>query len=303
MAGRLRVQEFMILAASGVPVFHYSWSNTQKLDELLSGFLSAITSFASEFGERSVQSLSFEGSEILYEQTEQELLFLFLVGTGAPHKTLRIVLRDLSRRFLGRYSPKTDDIVIDGAFDPFKKDVREAFDYYEGVLIVTSTLSAYVVPRINQDALERAMESGGFLDEFHRDFGGEGTRVLEAIDGKTSIDKLSLRMGLEDEEVSEVIEYLTIWGILSILQMCPQFSQDDARFDAFLDVIGLPSKDYQLLQRAKQFCNGTRSVVEISERLGVTPDQLYEMLEKLGDEVKWILVEVSGLSRTLRPRY
>ncbi|MHA1959926.1 MAG: hypothetical protein ACW99U_06825, partial [Candidatus Thorarchaeota archaeon] len=75
MAGRLRVQEFMVITDGGVPVFHYSPSDTRKLDELLSGFLTAITSFASEFGEKSVQSLSFEGSEILYEQASGKAIF------------------------------------------------------------------------------------------------------------------------------------------------------------------------------------------------------------------------------------
>ena len=53
LAGRLRVHEFMILTTGGIPIFHYSPTETRKLDEVLSGFLTAITSFASEFGERS----------------------------------------------------------------------------------------------------------------------------------------------------------------------------------------------------------------------------------------------------------
>ena len=35
--------------------------------------------------------------------------------------------------------------------------------------------------------------------------------------------------------------------------------------------------------------------MDISERLGVVPEQLYEVLEKLGDEVEWKLIEVTGL--------
>ncbi|MHA1863167.1 MAG: hypothetical protein ACTSWA_05305, partial [Candidatus Thorarchaeota archaeon] len=72
MAGKLGVQEFMVLTSGGTPIFHYSSTEVRKLDELISGFLTAITSFATEFGERSIQSLSFEGSELLYEQFEDE---------------------------------------------------------------------------------------------------------------------------------------------------------------------------------------------------------------------------------------
>ena len=49
MVDKLGVHEFMVLTAGGAPIFHFSKDQTRKLDELLSGFLSAITSFATEF--------------------------------------------------------------------------------------------------------------------------------------------------------------------------------------------------------------------------------------------------------------
>ncbi len=79
----------MVLTVGGTPIFHYSTTDTPKLDHLLSGFISAITSFATEFGERSIQSLSFEGSQLLYEQHENNYLFVFLVETGSSEKVLR----------------------------------------------------------------------------------------------------------------------------------------------------------------------------------------------------------------------
>ncbi|MHA2262403.1 MAG: hypothetical protein ACXAEN_08455 [Candidatus Thorarchaeota archaeon] len=303
MAGRLRVQEFMVITDGGVPVFHYSPSDTRKLDELLSGFLTAITSFASEFGEKSVQSLSFEGSEILYEQASGKAIFVFLVDVGAQESILRMVLADLSSRFLEKHeSDITADVQIEESFEGFRSEVREAFDYYEGVLMVTSRLSAYVVPRKDKLALALAIDKAGFLDEFHREFGVDGTRVLEAIDGAASIEKLVTTLNLEDAEISEIIEYLAIWGVIGISQLCPKIRSDDTRFDAFLDIVGLPNKDYQLLQRAKAHCTGSRPVVDVSSRLGVTSERLYDVLSKLGDEVEWNLVEVTGLPDSLQPR-
>ncbi|UCE11820.1 MAG: hypothetical protein JSW61_07775 [Candidatus Thorarchaeota archaeon] len=303
LAGRLRVQEFMVITDGGVPIFHYSPSDTRKLDELLSGFLTAITSFASEFGEKSVQSLSFEGSEILYEQEPGKAIFIFLVDVGAQESILRIVLSDLSSRFLEKHeSDLLADVQIEERFEEFRSEVREAFEYYEGVLMVTSRLSAYVVPRKNKLALALATDKAGFLDEFHREFGYDGTRVLEAIDGKASIERLAAAFNIEDSEISEIIEYLAIWGVIGVSQLCPKIRADDARFDAFLDIVGLPNKDYQLLQRAKAFCTGTRSVVDASIRLNVTAERLYEVLLKMGDEVEWNLVEVAGLPDTLQRR-
>jgi len=296
LAGKLGVQEFMVLTSGGTPIFHYSSSDVRKLDELLSGFLSAITSFATEFGERSIQSLTFEGSELLYEQIEESCLFIFLVETGSSEKVLRALLRELSRKFMQRYQTELSmDIPILDVFMDFEHEVRGVFTYYEGILIIMSSLSAFVIPEIKKDTMDIVIRSGGFLDEFHRDFGGAGDRILPEVDGKTSIYDLSRNLGVSIDEISDIIEYLAIRGLLKVSKLCPLIRSNDSRFDAFLDLIGLPSKDYQLLERAKSFCNGDRPLVDISERLGVVPERLHEVLEKLGEEVEWRLIEVSGL--------
>jgi len=296
LVDKLGVQEFMVLTSGGTPIFHFSNVDKRKLDELLSGFLSAITSFATEFGEKSIQSLSFEGSELLYEQFGTDYLFIFLVEMGSSEKVLRVVLRELSKRFLSRYQTELKmDIPVLDVFMDFESDVKGVFSYYEGILVIMSSLSAFVIPETKQDNLDVAISRGGFLDEFHRDLGNSGTRVLSAIDGKTSIYDMGRNLGLSESEISQIVEYLAIRGLLRVSKLCPLIQEKDARFDAYLDLIGLPNKDYQLLDRAKSLCNGNRSLVEISERLGVVPEQLYEVLEKLGDEVEWNLVEVSGL--------
>ncbi len=296
MVGNLKVQEFMVIKSGGVPVFHFSFGESQRLDELLSGFLTAITSFATEFGERSVRSLSFKESEILYEQAG-DVIFIFLVDNQAPEKVLRIVLRELSSRFLKQFEVElTLDVPYDSMFAPFERDVKEVFNYYENVLRMIAKLSDHVVPEVNQEALEELSKEVPFTDEFHRDFGTEGARVLDAINGKRTLEQIAMDMNLEDTFVREVIEYLTIWGVLRIYQLCPKLVSDDSRFDAFLDIIGLPNKDYQLLKRARPLCNGTRSILEISERLDVPAERLYDVLQKVGQEIEWNRIEIISMA-------
>jgi len=294
--GRLGVYEFMVITSAGTPVFHYSRTETRKLDELLSGFLSAITNFASEFGERSIQSLTFEGSELLYEQFGGDILFIFLVETGSSENVLRAVLRELSRRFVSRYETELKmEIPILDVFMDFEQEVKGVFEYYEGILVLISSLSAFVIPSLKRERMNIVIQSGGFLDEFHRDFGSIGNRILPAIDGKSSLYQMSQNIGASIEEIFDVIEYLAIRGFLKISKICPSIKSNDNRFDTYLDLIGLPNKDYQLLERARPFCNGNRSLVDISERIGVVPERLFEVLEKLGEEVQWNMIDVTDL--------
>lgn len=290
----------MVLAAGGVPIFHYSVEGTKKLDELLSGFLSAITSFASEFGEKSVQSLSFEGSEIMYEQGDEGILFIFLVDSLAPKKVLRSVLKDLGRKFQITFADEIrDSVPIEETYSGFRTTVDKTLDYYDKILVITSNLSPYVVPSIKPKALDIAVNSDKLLNDFHRDFGGAGTRILEAIDGERPIITLCSELGLQLDLTYEVVQYLVIWGVVTVSRLCPVIRENDSRFDAFLDLIGLPAKDYQLLSRARVLCDGQRSVPEISDRLSVATDLLYETLQRLGDQVQWRLVEIVDGSKNI----
>ncbi|UCH04231.1 MAG: hypothetical protein JSW05_11745 [Candidatus Thorarchaeota archaeon] len=293
MSGRLQVNEFMVITPGGIPIFHYSPDGSRKLDQLLSGFLTAITSFASEFGERSVQSLAFEGSEVMYEQAESDVIFIFLADADAPKKVLRAVLRDLSRKFMNRYSVEVEmDVPLESLFADFKEEVEISLKYYEGVLKTTSSLSSFVVPSMKGDISNLASISHGLLDQYHRDFGGVGNKILETIDGESSIYDIGERLGIEENAVQEAVEYLAIWGVLRISRMCPEIKGADERFDAYLSLVGLPEKEYQLLKRAMPLCDGSRALAEVSEKLGVTSERLHEVLSKLGEQVEWKLVDV-----------
>jgi len=285
----LGAQEFMVIAPGGAPIFHYSSRDIKRLDELLSGFLSAITSFANEFGEQSVQSLSFEGSELLYEHGDNNVIFVLLIDTDASETVLRAVLKELSKRFQEKFSSEIKmEIPIADTYARFDTEVHAVVEKYRSVLKTASQLNGFVVPKLKTQNDEFSLDSE-ILDELHRDYGNPGVRVLESIDGNACIHEIREQTGLEEGDVLEIIEYLIIAGVVEIRILYPSLLKADSRFDTYLDLIGLPQKDYQVLQRAKSLCDGKHPLTDIANKINVTPDRLFEVLSKMGDtEIEWL---------------
>lgn len=295
----LGAQEFMVIAPGGAPVFHHSNRNTKRLDELLSGFLSAITAFANEFGEQSVQSLSFEGSELLYEHGKNGLIFVLLIDADASETVLRAVLKELSKRFQNRFSSEIGmEIPIADTYQGFDEEVNAVVQKYRNILKKASQLNGFVVPQLKTEQGESDLDSA-ILDELHRDYGNLGVRVLESIDGNTCIHEIKEQTGLEESDILEIIEHLIISGAIEIKLLCPSLLKADSRFETYLDLIGLPQKDFQILQRARIFCDGQHPLTEISEKIDVSPESLFDVLSKMGDtDVEWLKQDPRDVQKT-----
>ena len=63
------------------------------------------------------------------------------------------------------------------------------------------------------------------------------------------------------------------------------------KFTALLETEAADTKIFAMEINSERI----KKIQENCERLGVVPEQLYEVLQKLGDEVEWKLIEVSGL--------
>jgi hypothetical protein len=289
----------MVIAPGGAPIFHYSNRDTKRLDELLSGFLSAITSFANEFGEQSVQSLSFEGSELLYEHGDNSVIFVLLIDADASETVLRAVLKELSKRFQEKFSSEIEmEIPITDTYAGFDTEVRAVVEKYRSVLKTASQLNGFVVPKLKTENDEFSLDSE-ILDKLHRDYGNHGVQVLESIDGNACIHEIREQTGLEEGDVLEIIEYLIIAGVVEVRILYPSILKADSRFDTYLDLIGLPQKDYQVLQRAKSLCDGEHPLTGIANKINVTPDRLFEVLSKMGDtEVEWLKQKPKNVQTT-----
>ncbi len=417
----------MILKKTGHTLFHYSEDDSKVLSDLVGNFLSAVSTFAEELGERNIQSLEFEENKFVYEALG-DLLFVFLIGTDEPEDIYRIMLRDISKEFMDRYGEIVKSEVVDfDLFNEFNDYVKQVLMRYEGlspiakkyptiILLsedmsklkdaVTSAESGDVVHRlciISQDgyvfysdlksfemdlvfeSIERIKQEGkdklpyliierSILDpqtslflytitdmayllaiinsnydidkilesllplintirdlnksnfikitpemaevsledlqisvfepvfsridllrenpakkqEFRNLFGKIGFQVVDSLTRKLSFNDLIVRTKLAPNTLAEILNYLIHFGAIRIVELYPVINEIDERFDAYLELVGMRSQDYQILKAAVPFCDGKTSLGEISLRIGVPRAQLYEILKSSGDRVKWI---------------
>ena len=61
----------------------------------------------------------------------------------------------------------------------------------------------------------------------------------------------------------------------------------DERFLAYLEVVGMPKKEYDIVDSVWIFCDGSYSIKEISEQAQIPTTRLIEILRSLGNYVTW----------------
>jgi hypothetical protein len=69
--------------------------------------------------------------------------------------------------------------------------------------------------------------------------------------------------------------------------MYPILEDRDDRFAAYLEVIGIKKRDYDIVNLIWKYCNGSLSVKEISERTNTPVARILEVLGALGNHVTW----------------
>ncbi len=124
--------------------------------------------------------------------------------------------------------------------------------------------------------------------EFGNLFGNAGADVLGSIDGISTLGEIRTRIGIHGRQLSEILNYLVSRGYIRRVQFYPKLASSDARFLAYLETVGLPSDEYQILEQARLFCDGNNSVRDIGQRIGVEEEKLILILRKLGDNVEWL---------------
>ncbi|MFX0078716.1 MAG: hypothetical protein ACFE8O_05695 [Candidatus Hermodarchaeota archaeon] len=124
--------------------------------------------------------------------------------------------------------------------------------------------------------------------EFALLFGNAGFDVIRAIDGVSSVEEIRVRTGVHGRQLAEILSYLAERGYIRRIIFYPKLASSDTRFLAYLETVGLPRDEYQILDQAKGFCDGNNSVADIAQRIGADEEKLITILRKLGDNVEWL---------------
>ncbi|MHA2424858.1 MAG: hypothetical protein ACXAEF_08725 [Candidatus Thorarchaeota archaeon] len=111
--------------------------------------------------------------------------------------------------------------------------------------------------------------------------------VVRAADGDRTIFEIQEAADLTAVAVTESIANLVMWGAIQVVQLFPVIGERDDRFAAYLEVIGIPKKEFDILDIIWKYCTGGLSIREISERSSIQPSHIVGILRKLGNYVTW----------------
>ncbi|MHA1909015.1 MAG: hypothetical protein ACW98Y_17070 [Candidatus Thorarchaeota archaeon] len=111
--------------------------------------------------------------------------------------------------------------------------------------------------------------------------------VVRAADGDRTVLEIQKKTDLSEVNVTEAIANLVMWGAIQIVQLFPVIGERDNRFTAYLEVIGIPKKEFDILDIVWKYCTGGLSIREISDRSNIQPSRIVEILRKLGNYVTW----------------
>lgn len=418
------VKEIVVLRDTGIPLFHYSVSGTRKLDEIVSAFLSAISSMAEQMSHEKITVMAFAQSKFVWVY-RGDLYFIALVAERDSEEIYRVVLQELYEQFVKNYyhrlaSDTTNPRVYEGFIDvveltlqkfsgvpglarryktallptedirllrkTIKKTEEHPFIKRTAIIIpedhiVYSNFTAYEledildivsdfspnkvkeVVKVDHPALDEGdaflihttmdciyafiIESGREIDEYSKytnrlqdtleeiDFGvaklihpvkrdeilafyeydvlvplmpiervlqnarvifgslppklrSRATGVLRIIDETTTILEIQEESGLTRAESDEVIAHLISKGIVRVAALYPKLERKDERFSAYLEVIGIPKNDYDILDTIWRYCDNQHSIREIADKTGAPASRIIEVLRTLGKQVKWV---------------
>ncbi len=112
--------------------------------------------------------------------------------------------------------------------------------------------------------------------------------VTKLINNKRTILEIQETTGLSKTKITEAIAHLIARGYVKVCKLYPVLGERDERFAAYLEVIGIPKKSFDIVNECWQYCNGAYSIKEMSEKTEIAAKRILDVLGKLGNHVEWL---------------
>ncbi|MHA2199859.1 MAG: hypothetical protein ACXABN_08285 [Candidatus Thorarchaeota archaeon] len=159
-------------------------------------------------------------------------------------------------------------------FEPDKIDGPISFYEYDAVETVVAEEDIRRETKMALTSFSESIQSGAL-------------RLVNAISEVSTVDEVHDASGLIREQADEVLAQLIAKGVVRIAKLYPIIEDRDERFVAYLEVIGIKKKDFDVVESIWKYCAGSLSIREIEERSGIPASRIIEVLRALGNHVEW----------------
>ncbi|MFW9813665.1 MAG: hypothetical protein ACFFF9_14490 [Candidatus Thorarchaeota archaeon] len=244
---------------------HVAVSNLRAYElEAVLDFLPSIK----ETAETKEHSSLDKNTTILFKKLTKKGVCAFVVQKGLSEQTyLELLNPFISLVELTSFSDARK-------FVPEKIDGPISFYDYDAVELVMSPEDSRRETKMALSSFSESIQSGAL-------------RMVNAATNVTTVAEMHDISGLIRDQTDEVLAQLIAKGIVRIAKLYPIMEDRDERFVAYLEVIGIKKKDFDVVDSIWKYCNGSLSIREIEERSGIPATRILEVLRTLGNHVKW----------------
>ncbi|MHA2352418.1 MAG: hypothetical protein ACXAC0_05160 [Candidatus Thorarchaeota archaeon] len=210
-----------------------------------------------------------KGNSFLLMQIPKKGLCAFVVKLGMSEKT-----------YLDLVNPFTSLLQLTSfeearKFEPDKVEGPISFYGFDAVEAAVSDEDIRRETKMSLSAFSDSIQAGAL-------------RLVNSLDDTSTVDDVVEASGLIREQADEVLAQLIAKGVVRISKMFPVIEDRDERFVAYLEVIGIKKKDFDVVESIWKYCNGSLSLREISERSEIPSQRILEVLRALGNHVQWL---------------
>jgi len=159
-------------------------------------------------------------------------------------------------------------------FDPERMEKPIVFYEYDAVIPALS------LEKVKHDSV---IVFANLSDEMREG----GHNIVNSLGNNKTIADIQESSGLEREQTNEILAQLIAKGLVRITKIFPAMDERDDRFSAYLEVIGIKKRDFDVVDVVWRHCTGSLSLQEISERTQIPASRILEVLRALGNHVTW----------------